>query len=347
MRNKIHLDQIREETCAYFESLRDKRQPYGAYRDAPDSGAGFYGICDVALARRLMGEDLTRLDADDRQSWSEHIHKYQDPVNGMFHCSYHIRGHALGTAVQALCALEMPLKRWPAAFDLVREPSAAVAFLELADWQRIWGNSHNLFGVLVPCSHIAGPAWREAVWSWLDRELDSKTGLWRKGVQPCDPPHGWGVLEQLGGYVHIVPVYRHHKRHVLHLRALVQTILNLQRPDGAWFHLPGASYMDFDALYALWLATEMETDLRPGVEAAARKYAGLYLPKVSKQRLHANGAVHIVLCNITTLAILQRLLPDHIVASCGWGDIFDTADVYRLDRILPSAKRRGTKTAFS
>lgn len=325
----LALDEVRRDALAYCESIRDSGAPYGCYRGGPGRRTDLYAACDVAILRAVMGEDLVRtFPPEHRLQWIDHINSYVDrsikPPDGSYTDTFgHSKLHANGMVVGALGALG-GRQKWPVRlYDPFRTPEKVAAWLERIDWSRQWAASHEFWGGMICFSYSRScpPKWLEAVFNWLDENLDERTGWWRKNV-----PHT-GRHEPLGGSVHILPLYEHHGRRFPYAERLIDSVLDLQLANGRWLQTKNPLVMDYlelDALYALNL---MQTYV-PGyrgrqIRAAAERYGRLVCEYYRTQRqelykLHP----HLVLGAMGTFGLLSRMCPEMFPSDGEWTDIF-------------------------
>jgi hypothetical protein len=189
-------------------------------------------------------------------------------------------------------------------------------WLDSIDWERPWRGAHRVWGGLLFYSQSSrcDADWREAVFRWLDAEVDSTTGFWRRGRAPRESH------ESLGGAAHIWPIYqRHGHRFPLPERA-IDSILAMQKSDGNWLRY--GSYLELDALYGLaYLGSLAPEDRRAeAMEAARRHGQGLYT-RWPGWRARGTDA-HDLLAVVSTIGLLQQLLPGEYVDDARWTDIF-------------------------
>jgi hypothetical protein len=130
--------------------------------------------------------------------------------------------------------------------DSQRTPDGMVEFLESLDWAKPRQAAGNAAGVAA-CFAVTGdvgPEWFGKYFDWLDAECDLQTGLWRRGVA-SDP------LAGLGGAYQFHVVYDRFRRPVPNARALVTTVVDLQKAEAlytddgpGWTELCAASLLD-------------------------------------------------------------------------------------------------------
>ncbi|HEV7347360.1 hypothetical protein [Telluribacter sp.] len=332
----IDLSEVRRRINGHFASLLSSERPYGAYGTTSSQEVDLYASCDVAIARHIMGEALAEtLTEDQKQQWIDYINSYQAPEDGSYTARFgHSKLHANGMVIGALGVLggrqRYPVRLYDA-FDTVEE---AVPWLEQIDWAKQWSASHLFWGGIhcYSLSSACTVAWREAVFAWLNKNLDGKTGWWRKGTTYTDRH------QPLGGSVHILPMYQHHDRAFLYPERVIDSVLALQLPNGRWLDRPNPKvkrqhvmhYLELDALYALQYMGTLAPGYRTKeIGKAVHHYADMVVnywndPQSDWQNQHP----HQILSMVGTFGLLQKLLPERFVDTTPWTDIFSDIRLY-------------------
>ncbi|MBE7464020.1 MAG: hypothetical protein HS116_11115 [Planctomycetes bacterium] len=331
----LNLAAVRADLNEHLESLRDRDGAYGSYRSGPRKRPDLYASCDVAIARAVMGDDLKALPETQRLEWIAHINSFAahnfdgGPDGSYFDSMGHSKLHANGMVVGALGILggkqRFPCKLYEA-FDT---PEKAGPWLETVDWVKQWSASHWFWGGMhcFSFSKRCTPAWFEAVFAWLDANLDPQTGWWRKGV-PHQDRH-----QPLGGSVHIVPIYEHHGRAFPYPERVVDSVLALQLPNGCWLdHAKGPmlNYLELDALYAYAVMRKWAPKYRlDEVRKSVDRYADAAIEYWNTRRgeffkLHP----HYALAAAGAFGLLQQLAPERFPDERRWTDIFSDRRLY-------------------
>jgi hypothetical protein len=230
------LSRVRADMQEYCGRLRDRGGCCGAYRMAPRARCDLYSSCDVAILRTITGEDLENTPGTgEREEWRGHInsfakHDFERPADGgycdtMGHSQLHANGMVIG-------ALGVPggKQAQPELYEPFDRPEKAGPWLASLDWSRAWQTLHLFWGG-VHCfsfSARASAAWLDAVFGWLDANLDHKTGWWRAGVAFADRHQG------LGGAAHLLPLYGNHGRRFPLPERVIDSVLAMQLPHGSW-----------------------------------------------------------------------------------------------------------------
>lgn len=338
---RFDLARVRSDLWAYCERLRDRDGRYGAYRAGSRLRCDLYASCDIAILRTVMGENLgATLTAAERVEWCDHInsfarHEFGCAADGAYEDTLgHSPLHANGMVIGALGVLggrqAYPVQLY-ACFD---RPDTIGPWLDSLDWSRAWRTSHLFWGG-VHCfsfSERAGAAWLQAVFAWLEANLDPASGWWRESVPHADRH------QALGGAAHLLPLFEHHGRRFPYPERVIDSVLALQLPDGRWLHphdrterVHAMHYLELDALYALALMRKLAPDHRPDdIRSAARRYGDLVRRYYDAQAgelysLHP----HQVLAAAGVFGGLQQLLPDEFVDDVVWTDIFSDRRFYR------------------
>ena len=327
----VVLSAIRRQALDYADGLRVPGKPLGHYFDHPGrtSAPSLYATCDVAHMRTVMGEDLQKtLTTKERREWIDHINSFAQP-DGTYGPGRrnHSPQHANGMVVGALGVLggkqKYPVQLY-ADFDSVDEVGP---WLQQVDWHKQWSGSHLFWGGMhcFSMSRRCTDAWREAVFNWLDANLDPQTGWWRKGVPYARP------FEPLGGGAHIWPIYQHHGRKFPYPERVIDSILALQKPDGSW--LSYGNYMELDALYGLAYMSSLAPQYRrPDILDAARRH-GHGLAEQWPAYLERKPDLHVLLGAVGAFGLLQQLLPETFVDDARWTDIFSDQRLYKTQEV--------------
>jgi hypothetical protein len=325
----------------YCERLRDRDGRCGAYRMALRSRCDLYSSCDIAILRTIIGEDLAVALSDiERAEWCDHInsfirHDFERPAAGGY-CDTmgHSQLHANGMVIGALGVLGGKQAQPVKLYEPFDTPEKVGRWLESLAWSQAWQTSHLFWGG-VHCfsfSARASAAWLDAVFAWLDANLDFQTGWWRAGVAFEDRHQG------LGGAAHLLPLYEHHGRRFPLPECVIDSVLALQLPRGSWLEPRNASeyihvmhYLELDALYALVLMRRLAPGYRTGdINAAAWRYGQLVREYYNR---HARELYilhpHMVLAAAGTFGGLQQLLPDEFTDNVQWTEIFSDPRFYR------------------
>ena len=334
----LPLDEVRRDALAYCQAMRDPGGPHGCYRGGPGKRTDLYSSCDIAILRAVMGENLVKtVSQAERLQWIAHINSFVDrsmvpaPPDGSYSDTYgHSKLHANGMVVGALGALggrqAFPVRL----YDVFDSAAKVGPWLEAIDWARQWQASHLFWGGMLCFSHSrhCPPDWLDAVFRWLDRNLDEKTGWWRKGVPHADRH------QPLGGSVHILPLYEHHRRKFPYPERVIDSVLALQVPTGRWLESKDPivmSYLELDALYALALMRSQapgyrERDIQAAVARYGRSVCRYYRERASDlYRVHP----HRVLAAVGTFGLLGRLAPHMFPSDGRWTDIFSDPRFHR------------------
>ncbi|MBX3748144.1 MAG: hypothetical protein KF833_22780 [Verrucomicrobiae bacterium] len=231
------------QAARFIRSLEDPGT--GAFRSVPGGPVTLYGTAYGLLALHYLGIDAppppaTRnflLDCQDPDSGlfiGPELHEWSPPPGALHdrqHLLLHLTCATLPVARQFNLTLRHPLHtaRNFCNLDHLRD------WLEARDLRKAWFEGNNLLFVgqllvhlrdveTVPEARIALDLWFE----WLDRHLDPATNLWgTNGL--CSPLEG-----VYGGY-HQLLVYDHENRPLPNPAGLIDTVLDLQHPDGG-FH---------------------------------------------------------------------------------------------------------------
>lgn len=329
----LDLRQVKEEVNGYCDRLLDREGPYGCYRTGVRGRPDLYASCDIAEIRAIMGEPLRELDEYKRLEWIAHINSFldRDAKDGSYGDTFgHSRLHANGMVIGALGVLggkqPLPVRL----YDAFASADRVGDWLERIDWVNQWRASHLFWGGMhiFSFSKRCTPEWLNAVFDWLDRNLDERTGWWRRDV-----PHG-DRHQPLGGSVHIVPIYQHHGRVFPYPERVIDSVLALQLGSGAWQQAEGRvhimGYLELDALYALSYMRQLAPGYRENDIAAAVARYGRLARDYYRSRREELFALHPhhVLAAVGTFGLLQSFLPEEFPDDVPWSDIFSDLRFY-------------------
>lgn len=294
--------------------------------------ADFYTLADWAIARTIMGEDLRRLPAAEREPWLSRMQAMQNPADGAFpQYQGHSKLHGNGTAIGGIGALGGRLRHPVRLYEPFASVERLPQWLDTAvDWAKQWSASHLFWGGVHCLAMTPGTsqAWKDAAISWLDREADPATGWWRRGVAH------WDRHQPLGGAVHILPIYQHLGRRFPYIAQVVDSTLALQLPGAHWLlgREDGLTYLDLDALYVFALGRQWAPGHRRAeVAAAVARHADLVVGNLaaSLDRALAGHVHHGGLCLSGILGLHRQLDPERFRDDRPWSDIFSDPALYR------------------
>jgi len=328
IRDALDLALIRKQVRGYVDSLQVPDRLYGCYRDKKEATASLYATCDVAIIRTVMGEDLrTSLTEKQRREWIDHINSFASS-DGTYRGGRHSLEHANGMVIGALGPLGGKQKYPVRLYDALDSVEKVRPWLEKIDWRNQWGGSHLFWGGMhcFSCSSRCSQAWREAVFAWLDANLDPKTGWWRQGVPQARPG-----IEGLGGGAHIWPIYQHHRHRFPYPERVIDSILAMQKADGCW--LQYTNYLDLDALYGLAYMKSLVPDYRKDDVARAVAKHGEGLTKAFPDFLRRNPEAHLVLAAVGAFGLLNQMMPEKYADAVRWTDIFSDPRLYQTQAV--------------
>ncbi len=297
------LDAVRDAVRGWYRSLQAPDHPYGAYRLNPKVQPDLYASADIAWIRWMM-DDLAGVSDAERTAWIEFIRAQQRPDGRYRHITKHIATHAFCHATGALNMLGGKHKYEPKLLEKYRDIERMDAWLAGIDWRRPWGASHDIWGAGVPlaCTPSTPDTWREALFDWLNREVDPKTGMWRRGVPDV------GALELLGGAFHIWPIYAALERDLPYPERVIDHVLGMRKPNGSFDG--GFGYGNMDGVWVLAYLMERTGHRRDEVREALRKnIAGLMKAYVRTPHRWLSDA-HSTESRVATLAIVSEVLPE-------------------------------------
>ena len=336
---QLNLNEVRKSVGAQLNNILDKKGPYGSYRMGIKQRPDLYSACDVAQIRTIWGEDLQQtLSEAQRSEWVSHINSFADRSDGSYFDRFGLsKLHANGMTIGALGVLGGQQKYPVKLYDDFNSSRNVIPWLESIDWSRQWSASHQFWGGIhcFSMSKSCEKSWLDVVFEWLNKNLDEKTGWWKKGV-PHSDRH-----QPLGGSVHILPVYEHKDRIFPCPEQVIDSVLELQLPSKRWLDRGKLSdkyymsYLELDALYALKYMQTLEPAYRKDdIQKAAIDY-GLEVIDYWKNGMDEVLSMHPhrILAAIGTFGLLQHHLPEMFFDDVRWTDIFSDRRFYRTDQV--------------
>jgi len=304
------LDVLREQVRNWYGNLQAPGKPYGAYRLTPERPPDLYASADVAWIRWMMNDlDLTEAQ---RREWIGFIQDQQEPDGTYRHITGHCKTHAFCHATGALNMLGGKHRHRPRILDPYRNVERMPEWLDGINWVHQWGASHDIWGAGVPlaCTPSTPDAWRNALFEWLDAEVDPETGFWRKGVVSPTP------MTYVGGAFHIWPIYAAMQRPIPYPERVVDSVLKLRNADGSLDARFG--YGGMDCVWALQYVSERMPYRRQEVLSTLagniRGMMAMYNEYPHRFLTDAHGTE----ARIAILAITQAALPRLLVSEEPW-----------------------------
>lgn len=317
------LGAVKARVRDWYDGLQAPGLQYGAYRLTVAAEADLYASADIAWIRWMM-DDLDLTD-EQRSEWIDFIQDQQDREDGSYrHITGHCKTHAFCHATGALNMLGGRHRFRPRLLERYLDVEQVPQWLDGIDWVRQWGASHDIWGAGVPlvCSPETPQAWKDAVFEWLDAEVDPRTGYWRKGVEARSP------LEYLGGAFHIWPAYAAVERPILYPERVIDSVLQLEQADGSFDG--GFGYGNMDGVWVLEYLGKRTSYRGEDVSSAlARNLRGLMqVYNTSPGRFLSNA--HSTESRIATLAILQAADPGLFTSTKSWRNPWHRRELFRL-----------------
>lgn len=231
-----------DKALGFFSHLNDAE--LGGSASVPGGAVTLYGTCYAALARAYIDGDKSLTDRT-----REFLAKYQDSKTGLMigpelaqhfpgidaaHDREHLIFHLTCTVLAACQHFHVPVRYSVVNAHRFCDRNYLAQWLSERDLKRAWleGNNILFVGQLLVYlrdyeRHPGAQAALEFWFSWLDNNVDRRTGLW--GTDGfCTPAEA-----VYGGY-HQLLVYFHEEHRIPNARGLVDTILALQHIDGSF-----------------------------------------------------------------------------------------------------------------
>ena len=244
------------------------------------------------------------------RGWQEADGRFSDPTHGDL--------HRAATGVATLALLGDP-PEVPAFADELLDATVVDSFLEGLDWSHPWPASHQAAGLLsIGVLSRADDTRRRAEWlsaytSWLDANVDQRTGLWRGGQMGAlaDDP---GLFGNLGCSFHVHFLYSWLARPWPVPSGVVDTGLALYSKPGAVVgpELTDWGFRQLDWAYSVGRASRhghRQDEVRSALEDLTGR-----AEEVFSRPDAVEGDLHVVQARVGLVAELAQHLPD--LAGC-------------------------------
>ncbi len=248
----------------------------GEYTMCLGGNVTLYASCFAAMTLKYLNA-LDETDKVGLKKWIDYINRWQDPETGRFigpeivpeeltspqhdwdHVTMHLTAHAL-PALHVLGGRPLYPLRFAHRF---LDQETLKDWLRQRNWKYAWLEGNNLLFVgqfliyLRDFEHIEkAQDSLNTYFDWLDAEQDPATGLWGTNGY-CD------VYEALYGAYHQLLVYFYCNRSVHYAENIIDTVLNIQHPDGSFTRSGGGGACeDVDAV-AVLVNLYKQTGYRP------------------------------------------------------------------------------------
>jgi hypothetical protein len=244
------VQQIREATLRYIESMRFRDQPFGRYRYAEGMPEPTLYSSTYAAMTRGLYRDLDTLTSAERREWVAYLQSHQDD-DGLYRdprifgegwykddpewCGRrHLTCHVL-TALTCLGAVAAkPLRM----LEQFYEEATLIAWLEARDWSRVdfAGNEVLNLGTLLQYAcdfhkHPRAATAMRLMLDWLARNhMNPDTGLWGS----IDVKEAKGLSRAVMGAYHFWLLFFYDRTPIPHADAAVAHVLRTQQADGGF-----------------------------------------------------------------------------------------------------------------
>ena len=324
----------------------------GEYRSYPRGDTTLYASCFAVMILHYLGR-LGDVSPTVKLAWVEYLNSWQASEDGRFvgpevqgpesltspshdreHVTTHLTVHAL-PALQLLGGKPAYPLEFAQKFLTIEY---LVGWLEARNWEDAWLEGNNLLFVGQLLIHLRDVEGRseanealEHFFSWLDARVDPSTGLWGTDGYCSE------FIAMCGGY-HQLLVYNHESRQVKFADRLVDTVLDLQWPGGA-FSAEGGACEDADAIDILVNMYKNSDYKRPGIRRALRKALadilskqaidGGFVYRWNQQFIHMGikatasppgmSNMFATWFRVHTLALIAEILTDEPIGQAAWG----------------------------
>lgn len=345
------INEIRERTLNYVESMRIKKSPYGQYKySQTQKEPVLYASLYAALTRHLY-RDLDEISVTQREEWIDYIRSYQTG-DGLFKdkvieneiasiADWWGWRHLTLHTIMALTALDATAEKKFKLLEPFKEHKFVNEWLESRNWINdpagVSNEIQNYATLLQYARDFQGEEWGgdavEWILDWLDENQDPKTGLWGNRF---DTPYFLSIGVQTG--YHLWLLYFYDKRPIKYTDKIVESVLATQKSLGG-FGVPTNSsacedidsidllvrlhfYTDFrreDIKKALqkalpWILTNMNED-------GGFVFRRLESFKYGHEKMYSRAeesAMFSTWFRTLSLAYLSKVLPDSIAGNFNW-----------------------------
>jgi hypothetical protein len=219
----------------------------GHYTSCIGGHETLYASCFSLMIYHYLGE-LSTFDSDHLKKWTSYILDFQDKNTGYFIGPEIFKGRLLSDAHSREHLSEhLTVHVLPALKILGVRPSYSLSFahryidinylsnwLAARDWRKAWIEGNNLLfvGQLLTFLYeeeniVEAKKAVKHILDWLDKQIDSTTGLWGTNGF-CD------VQYAIYGAYHQLILYYYWNRKVSYMTPLVDAVLSIQYMDGGF-----------------------------------------------------------------------------------------------------------------
>lgn len=281
-----NIEEIRQKTLNYIESMRIKNVCYGRYRYSksqkePVLYASLYAVCT-----RHLYKGLDNLTYEQRKEWIDYIRSFQDE-DGLFKDPSvenniaansdwwgwrHLTLHAL---MALTCLGAKPQKNFRI-IEPFKDMDFVIKWLESRDWlidpATTSNEVQNYLTLLQYARDFQNQDWTnkvlEKAYEWLNKQQDPDTGLWEKRF---NTPMALSQGVQTG--YHIWLLYFYDKRPIQYVERIIDSCLATKNKLGGFgVHLNSSACEDIDSidpLVRLFFITDYrKVDIRPVLQKA-------------------------------------------------------------------------------
>lgn len=241
----LSIEEIRQRTLDYIETMRIKNTSYGQYRYAKSQKTPVLYASLYAVLTRHLYKDRDDLTGIQRKEWIDYIQSFQDndglfkdpavendiAANSDWWGWRHLTLHTL----MGLTALGVVAKKRFKIVEPFRDVYYTIKWLESRDWvidpATTSNEIQNYFTMLQYARDFQGEDWADKTLSkgyeWLDEKQDPKTGLW--GAR-FDSPIALSNGVQTG--YHIWLMYFYDSRPIQYVERIIGSCLRTQNQFG-------------------------------------------------------------------------------------------------------------------
>lgn len=282
----LNMEEIKQKTLDYIESMRVKVAPYGQYRYSAIQNKPVLYASLYALLTRYLYRDLEDLTKSQRKEWTEYIQSFQDD-DGLFkdpavdnkisnNSDWWGWRHLTLHALMALKSLGAVAKKKFKIIEPFKDIDFTINWLERRDWvidpATTSNEVQNYFTVLQYARSFQSENWAgktlDKVFNWLNEKQDFKTGLWG---QRFDTPTVLSNGVQTG--YHIWLLYFYEKRPIQHIERIIDSCLATQNKFGGFgVPLNSSACEDIDSIDPLvrlsFITDYRKDDIRKSLKEA-------------------------------------------------------------------------------
>ncbi|MCP4641730.1 MAG: hypothetical protein GY851_14910 [bacterium] len=313
------LDTFRENLRAWSIGLHDPAT--GGFRHSDAIGVNVMSSTDMVWIRYALRDPDPG--APDRDRLVAYLQGEQDPETGMVYHDRgpagqgHCDGHAFWHTARALGILGAQLRHFPHHLKPLVTPAGLEAWFDSIEWDAEHGPKHHeVLGLIPLLVNLHDAEWTDVFYRKIGEQQDPATGAWPRVETNISRTYAYTVLHIAGGRMPAYP------------DRIVDTILDLQEPNGLWdtavpqFHTMDSAYLLARLPSAIGHRQEHARDALWRLGDAARN-------AFLENQPYYTGNPHKMLSLTHTFGLLQEVFPGEFPSDTPYRFEWEDTSVYR------------------